>query len=102
MDTKKLWKSNQFKPEIFDFAKNLNVKIAIVYESWFEGQNGSFLPSQWIKVGQWTIANNVVCGSDTVTFFAVDSTATEELNTNLKAFSKELPNDVKQEYNLCF
>lgn len=77
--------------KIYELAEQRGVKIAIIYENWF-----SSLPQTWIKVGEWTISDNVAVGGRTVSFFAVDENETERLIANLKAFSKELPKDVVQ------
>jgi len=70
------------------------VKIAILYDQWFEGYGG--IPSQWTKVGEWKIFNNVVCGGDTVSFYAVNQKDESRLTENMRFFSPRLPKDVKQ------
>ena len=70
--------------------------IAIAYDSWFETDKIGGLPRQWVKIGQWTISNNVVCGAPTVSLYAVDPSASDELIHNLKEFASELPADVEQ------
>jgi len=79
---------------IYKLAKNEDVKIAIVYDHWFESYGG--LPPQWIKVGEWKISNNVVCGGDTVSFYAVDPEEEDRLIESLRIFSSKLPKNVKQ------
>ena len=61
-----------------------------MYDSWFQ------IPAEWIKVGEWQIRDNVVCGDDTVSFYAVDPAATPGLIENLRAFASRLPADVIQ------
>jgi 4-amino-4-deoxy-L-arabinose transferase-like glycosyltransferase len=80
--------------QIYELAKQKNVKIAIVYDHWFEGYGG--IPSKWIKVGEWKISNNVVCGGETVSFYAVDPPEADNLIKNLSAFSSSLPKNVVQ------
>lgn len=80
--------------EIYYLAKRKKIKIAIVYDHWFEECGG--IPSQWIKVGEWKITNNVVCGGDTVSFYAVDPEGERKLIENLRIFSSHLPKDVKE------
>lgn len=80
--------------KIYDLTKEKNVKIAIVYDNWFIVYGG--LPPQWTKVGEWTISNNVIVASPTVSFYAVDSSETGNLINNLQTFSIKLPKDVKQ------
>jgi hypothetical protein len=67
-----------------------NVKVALVFDSWFPS-----LPSAWARIGQWTIPHNVVCGGDTVSFYAVDPAEAQPLAAHFKAFSPSLPSDVK-------
>jgi hypothetical protein len=52
------------------FSYKKEVKIAIVYDDWFKMCGGH--PSNWIKVGEWTILNNVVCGGNIVSFYATN------------------------------
>ena len=80
--------------KIYEVCKKNGVKLAIVYDKWYKNYGG--LPSQWVKVGEWTIQHNVVCGGEKVSFYAVDSTETENLIKNLQEFSKLLPSDVIQ------
>lgn len=80
--------------QIYDLAKQKEIKIAIVYDHWFEGYGG--IPPEWIKVGEWKISNNVVCGGDIVSFYAVNSSEVDNLIENLRAFSSHLPKDVVQ------
>jgi hypothetical protein len=47
------------------------------------------------KVREWTISNNVVCGNETVSFYAVDFTLSEELRGQLGEFHTRLPEKVK-------
>jgi len=83
------------KMQIYNLAKGKNVKIAIVYDHWFDEEIGG-MPSQWTKIGQWKILNNVVCGGNIVSFYAIDPTEVENLVENLRAFSSNLPKNVLQ------
>jgi hypothetical protein len=76
--------------QIWSLAKQRNVKIAIVYDHAFQ------IPLQWDKVGKWKISNNIVCDGNTVSFYAVDSSETDNLIKNLKTFSSRLPKSVMQ------
>lgn len=84
-----------YTQEVYSLAKENRVKIALVYDSWYRDYGG--LPRQWIKAGSWIIRHNVVCGSDTVSFYAVDSSEKDSLFRHLEAFSSRLPDDVIQE-----
>lgn len=81
---------------IDELARSEHVEIAMLYDHWFKGPGTSGIPSEWIKVGQWRILNNIVCGGDTVSFYAVDSSEIGSLIKNLGAFSSQLPKDVVQ------
>ena len=76
--------------EIYRICKDANVKIALLYDQWFPK-----LPSKWVKTGTWTLTNNVICGEDTVSIYAVDSSESAQLSKNLSEFSQILPKDVK-------
>jgi hypothetical protein len=79
---------------IYNFNREKNTEIAIVFDSWFLEYGG--LPSKWIETGKWTIPDNVTCGADSVTFYATDSSNYIKLTKNLQLFSKELPTQVIQ------
>ena len=86
---------NSFNPRFIDrITKAENIKIAILYDHWFEPYGG--LPSGWIKVGEWTIQNNVVCASKTISFFTVDTSEQDLLTQHLREFSPSLPLDIIQ------
>ncbi|MDB9311794.1 hypothetical protein PN462_01675 [Spirulina sp. CS-785/01] len=70
-------------------AQKHNSKIAVIYES-------NIIPSQWEKVGEWQITNNVIALRDTVIFYAVDPQETQKLITNLQDYSQHLPDTVQE------
>jgi hypothetical protein len=72
-------------------------KISIVYERWFRSADYEHMFDGWVKVEEWTIPDNVVCGDDRVSIFAVDTSAAGSLIRNLKAFHGSLPDDVVYE-----
>ena len=80
------------RQQMYDAAKDRNVKVAILFEHWFAWYGGP--PSQWIKVAQWTIKNNIVCGGDSVSFYAVEQSEAHRLVGHLRAFSTSLPKNV--------
>ena len=79
--------------DIRRLAKETGTRIAIIYDIWFQGK----LPPEWIRVGRWTIPNNVVAGGDTVSFYAVDPSEGPHLAESLTDFSSQLPPDVYQQ-----
>jgi len=68
--------------------------IIMVYENWFNGGRNPSIPHEWIRIGSWTIRDNVVCGGDQVSFFVLDQTEVERAITNLSAFGACLPRGV--------
>jgi hypothetical protein len=78
--------------DIERLSKLSATRIAIVYDRWFTGG----LPPGWIRVGRWTIPNNVNAGDDTVSFYAVNQTEAVYLGQSLTDFSSQLPADVIQ------
>jgi hypothetical protein len=67
-----------------------------VYDTWFQLENLQGVPSEWIKVGEWKINDNVICGGDVVSFYAVKASEKERLKHNLRLFSYMLPINVGQ------
>lgn len=80
--------------KIYQLSSRKRVKVAIVYDDWFKGKKK--IPAQWILVRKWTIPNNVVCGDDTVSFYAVRPEARRRLVRNLRSFSAQLPSGVQE------
>ena len=88
-------KEGLWAPVFLDsFSKKNKVKLAVIYDSWFN--NG--LQPYWKKIATWQVPDNVVLGDDTVSFYAVDSTGSEEIRRNLVDFEKQLPVAVKVRY----
>ncbi len=95
IDIAKSKKNNYWTPQFLDsISKSNNAKAAIIYDSWFDKD----LLSKWKKVATWKIQNNVICGDDTVSFYAVDSTDENVLKNNLINFKTSLPADVQVNY----
>ena len=80
------------------FAKH-DVRVVIAYVG-FSGQYGGY-PAEWIPVGQWTIPDNLVCGSPTVYFFAPNVTMMPKLIDALQTFSPHLPPGIGQAGLYC-
>lgn len=79
-------------PVIESLAQRTGLRVAIVYDTWFAG----LLPAEWVRVGRWTVPNNINEGSDTVSFYAVNPTEARYLSQSLTEFSTKLPTDVLQ------
>jgi len=75
-------------------SKKNNVRIAIIYDEWFDLKN--LIPDEWKPAGKWKIQDNFICGSDEVTFYATSPDAYAELINDLRNFSGRLPADVIQ------
>src|SRR5262245_31152634 len=75
-------------------TRERGIQVAVVYDAWFDKLGG--VPKEWVRAGEWTITHNVVCGSDRVTWYAVDAAEAPALLDHLRAFAKELPPDVQQ------
>jgi len=79
-----------------ELAEAFGVRIALIYEEWLQRDGATGAPQKWVKVGEWRIPNNIVCGSDTVAFYAVDPSEAGRLAENMRAFAPELPREVVQ------
>jgi hypothetical protein len=72
-------------------------RIAVLYDNWFgydPATGTASVPPDWVRVADWTIPGNVVCGGATVTWYALKPEEAEPLRSALDAFSKELPAEV--------
>lgn len=78
--------------DIERLSKQTGTRIAIAYDRWFMGG----LPPEWIRVGRWTIPNNVNVGDDTVSFYAVSPFEAQYLSESLNDFSSQLPSEIIQ------
>lgn len=76
-------------------AMKNGARIAILHDLWFRYLLGG-VPSEWIRVGEWQIHNNVATASDTVSLYALDASEVEPLAAHLTEFSRELPSDIVQ------
>ncbi len=77
---------------IAQVVEDSGVEMVVIYRSWFEGA----IPESWVSVGTWQIQDNVICGGDTVEFFAPSAEKVPELVAALRAFSARLPKDVAE------
>lgn len=95
LQTFKALKENRLTSDfIGSLSRNMGAEIAIVYPSWFTGDQT--LPDGWTQVGTWTISNNIVCGASSVGFFGIKRDCADELKSNLTKFADKLPETVKQ------
>jgi hypothetical protein len=88
-------KGGYWTPAFLDsIARKNKVQLAVVYDSWFD----SSLLKKWNKVATWQIQNNVICGDDLVSFYAVERSAVPLLKLSLQAYQPSLPNSVAVRY----
>jgi hypothetical protein len=80
---------------IADVCRRNGAAIAVVYEEWLNREAGG-VPGQWAKAGDWTLPDNAICGDETVSFYAVDSSGYDRLVNSLRAFASQLPHGVIQ------
>jgi len=80
------------KANITKWAYINNAKIAIIYDDLLRPIGG--VPQKWIKVGEWTISNNVICAFNTVSFYAINIKDVTDLIHNIRKFSTQLPKGV--------
>lgn len=71
-----------------------HVDYAVVYPFVY----GDSLLNRWRKVASWTIRNNVICGSPTVYFYAIDPAKEEGFRKSLEAQEALLPKGVTVKY----
>jgi hypothetical protein len=71
-------------------AVDHRAKIGIVFDG-FLADLGPNVPKGWIRVGEWTISNNVVCGEATVSFYAFTEEDASRLLELLRSFAPEMP-----------
>lgn len=73
-------------------ARERGVRVAVLYDRWFDRESTGGLPDGWQRVARWRIAGNVVNGEDTVSWYAVDPGERTGLVQALRA--KRLPRGV--------
>ena len=88
-------KNNYWTPDFLDQqCRKDSVKVAIIFDRSYPFD----LRRHWYKVATWQIPGNLVCYSDVVSFYAVDSANGPSLEANLKTFQPSLPGDVVVQY----
>jgi len=95
IDVARSKRNHTWTPSFLDSLSRVNnVRVAIVYDSWFAPD----LLKRWTKVGTWTIPQNVICGDETVSFYAIDPSETDSLRQKLQEWAPSLPAEVKAAY----
>src|SRR6185436_2957794 len=78
-----------------EICRARGVRVAAVYDEWFDAATGTGLPKRWVRVGRWRIKDNVACSKDTVAFYATAPDEVEPLRRRLNSFAPQLPRDVE-------
>jgi len=95
MDITRAIRGGYYTPEFIDVtAKAKGAKIAIIYDNIKDMYLAGGVPENWIKIGCWGIANNNVCYSDSVYFYAIDRQETDSLRSHFIEYSKKLPDRI--------
>jgi hypothetical protein len=79
---------------IEEYTRRQGVRIALLYDNWFSGVFYPAPPLSWIKVGRWTVPDNVVLGAPAVTFYAAQPAECAPLRANLATYAPLLPKGV--------
>ncbi|MCD6460609.1 hypothetical protein J7L67_08090 [bacterium] len=91
--------NKNYSVKALDIVTKYNrTKIAVIYDGWFKPYIGG-LPDNWTKVGEWIIQDNIVCGGNAVSFYAVEKNEIAPLSAKLKLFDSKLPKSVIRRYN---
>jgi hypothetical protein len=78
-----------------------NTRIAVLYDNWFgydPATGRAAVPEAWVRVADWTIPGNVVCGGSTVTWYALKPDEAGPLREALESFAERLPSAVVVRY----
>jgi hypothetical protein len=74
-----------------NLAKKHNVKLAMIYDSWFPD-----IPTNWIKIGELYLGKKKIAPSEeVVSFYYLDQKSKKEIYPLLNEFKKVLPEGVK-------
>jgi len=88
-------KEKYWTPQFLDsLSKASKVPVAMIYDVWFNDS----LQNYWHKVASWQIQNNIICGDDEVSFYALDSMHIPVLKQQLMQFQPQLPRTVTVRY----
>jgi len=91
-DIYRLRESNEFNTDqVLNLCDRKQVSVVIAYALWLDFEGLSGFRRAWTRVGAWKINDNVVCGSDVVSFYAAKPDQERPLTENLRRFSMTLP-----------
>lgn len=93
MDVARAKLSGRFTTSVIErVTATQDVRVAIVYDLWY-AQVG--LPPSWVKVREWRYHDCIVCGEDTVSFYALSRDQVAPLESALSRYSRQLPRSVQ-------
>lgn len=78
------------KNSILKITRQNDVKLIIIYDWWFKNK----IPKEWIKVCDWKIHDNVVCGGDTISFYVLSNEEKDKLVRNINTFYSKMPKSI--------
>ncbi|MEW6180214.1 MAG: hypothetical protein AB1522_09835 [Chloroflexota bacterium] len=91
--TGRWWQEGNWSLEkVNHLAAEQGAALAVLYPQWFDLYPK---PDEWVEAGRWRIADNIVCTSDTVGFYALSPAQEGKIAQNLRAFSPALPPTVE-------
>jgi len=75
------------------------VKVAMVYDAWFQPGNRdslgpSSIPAGWVRVARWSTPETLQLGGRTVSFYAMDDESAGVLRDALEQYDSRLPKAV--------
>jgi hypothetical protein len=88
------WQRNYDTALMEEEAESRRVRLAVLYDSWFDGKFLPIAPRSWTPVERWTVPRNYVLGGATVTFYATHPGEVDELSRRLRDFDPRLPDGV--------
>ena len=72
-------------------TRRFGVRIALLYDNWFDGRFFPKPPPSWNKVGEWTLPHPSELGGQTVSFYAAQPVECAPLRANLAAYAPRMP-----------
>jgi hypothetical protein len=91
-DIRRLSEANMFNAsEVLNLCRQKQVAVVVAYAMWLDYEGLSRLRQDWKLVGEWKINDDVVCGSNVVSFYAAQPALALPLAQEMRAFSITLP-----------
>jgi len=86
--------SNRYNTDfISDITRREKVRVAILYEHWFDECGG--LPQTWKKIGEWKVTDSIFfIGTETLSFYVTNGSDEDSIRAILNEFSHHLPQSV--------